>query len=801
MKIRYCFAGAIVWALPLVPGFAATSSSVAATEDGASPETSAAGEEAPRNRLIEEIVVTAQKREENLQDVPISVQAFSGDLLDAKGIDEPKGLQLSTPGLQYNVFAGYSQIYIRGTGTDAFVPSADASVATYIDGLYFPSAFSLASALGVVERIEILKGPQGTLFGRNSTGGAINIVTRQPGREAESSLVASLESYDRTAFRAYSSVLLTDSFAFSVAGLSYSEDSYYDLAASSPRTRLPRDNSRAFSVKAAWSPIDELRAVLGYTYANTTGGTAISLPVSDVKPLGRALGVQQEQDYRTGEDAPVFLDNDARVLSADLKFTGSAFDARAILGYQDIRSSAEADYDGSSQPLVTFSFANNGQFSKVKTAELQLLSNDDSWASDWLTWIGGLYYIDSTGGYDPVLFSLGPGVAQFLASPPTEGPLSGMGAVTGPLLGIFGSVPGLDNAAALLEGGITMSLSGVLDTKSSAGFFQFTADLGDSVSLTAGARYQTEKRGLTKSTVALVPNPNSPNEVLPIQDWGMPSVESSNFSPKVTLNYKFEDGGLAYLSYSQGYKSGTYNIIAIYTPPQYVEPEKITAFEFGFKRDLLDGTLRLNGAVFQNNIDNLQVQTLSLMSGGAVRFETAGAARIRGAEFDLTWQPLPEILPGLALTSGAAYLDGVYTDYRNGSGFDEETGLAFDGTIFPARDFTGNRVVRTPRLSGNLGLGYVHDLDSGSIEFATDAYYNSGSYFSAQNTESSRESSYSVLNARISYFYQPWDLRLTVFGKNLTDAKYHVAISDVDFGTAKLLAPPAVYGVKLNWNF
>src|SRR5690606_4763471 len=122
------------------------------------------------NRFVDEIVVTAQKREENLQDVPISIQAFTADMLSARGIEDPKALQLATPGLQYSVVGGYSVVYLRGVGTDAFVPSADPSVATYIDGVYYAFGHGLAQALGSVERVEVLKGPQGTLFGRNSTG-------------------------------------------------------------------------------------------------------------------------------------------------------------------------------------------------------------------------------------------------------------------------------------------------------------------------------------------------------------------------------------------------------------------------------------------------------------------------------------------------------------------------------------------------------------------------------------------------------------------------------------------------------
>jgi len=218
--------------------------------------------------------------------------------------------------------------------------------------------------------------------------------------------------------------------------------------------------------------------------------------------------------------------------------------------------------------------------------------------------------------------------------------------------------------------------------------------------------------------------------------------------------------------------------------------------------------MRFNAAIFQNTIDNLQVQTVAILSGGVARFENAGSGRVRGADFDLTWQLFPEALPGLAFNAGGAYLDGVYTDFKNGSGFDETTGLYFSGTglvlgggVTPGRDFSGNKIVRTPEFSGNAGLGYTFDFDQSSLEIAGDVYYNSGSYFTAQNTETAHEDSYYVANARISYFYTPWDMRLTGFVKNLNNAEYHYLISEFDFSTAKLLAPPRTYGIKLRWNF
>jgi iron complex outermembrane receptor protein len=760
-----------------------------------------------RNRLIEEIIVTAQKREENLQDVPISVQAFSSDALDARGIEEPKALQLVTPGMQYDNFGGFSLIYLRGIGTEAFIPSADQSVATYIDGVYYPVFQGLATALGSVERIEVLKGPQGTLFGRNTTGGAINVVTKSPGPEPETSVLVTLESYDKKNIRAYSNFPVSEGFAVSVSGLSYSEESYYKLSPQSPRNTQTDDTVKAFSAKLGMTAIEDLDATLGYTYIRTAGQTVTSLIAGHVSPLGQALGVTSAPgEYQDHQDAPHFLDASARVATADLKYSTDRVDLRFIGSDQSTETYAQADYDGSDRPLVTFS--PNPSFQTTTTYELQLLSNENSWGADWLKYIGGLYYIDSTGGWDPILFTVGPNVLSFLANPRPDGPLSVLSPLASPLMSLLESIPGVSDPLRIIDSGLQLSLQGVLDTQSTAAFFQTTMDFTDWFALTLGGRYQQEVRKLVKSTTSYVPDPGNPSNTVPMFDFGTPETKTSNFSPKAVLQFKLRDEDLLYLSYAKGYKSGTYNIVAIYTAPQYVEPEVVTAYEVGYKTTLFDGAMRLNSAIFQSNLDNLQVQTISVTSGGAVRFENAGSTRIRGAEFDMLWQVLPESLPGLVLTAGGAYLNGVYISYLNGSGFDETTGIFFGGSglvagggVLPGRDFSGNTTSRTPELSGNLGLSYSFDIASGTVEVAGDVYYNSGSYYNAQNTQTAEQKEYAVVNARASYFYQPWGLRVTVFGKNINDARYYNNLTDLDFGTASVLSPPVTYGLRLNWDF
>lgn len=764
---------------------ASTPSGDAAVEDDSAGE----------NRLIQEVIVTAQKREESLQSVPISVQAFSAETLDARGISKPSSLQLVTPGLQYNTQVGYAQIYIRGVGTEAFIPSADATVATYIDGIYYPFAQNVTSALGPIERVEVLKGPQGTLFGRNSTGGAINVVMKQPGPDLETAVNISRESYDATNIRMYTNIPLIETLSLALSGLRYSEESYYKLAATSPLDEIARDTTKAFQLKARWNPVEALSAILGYTYTNTLSGTATTTAAEDPKPLGRLLQITPSPDYQSSDDYPSLLDTVTRVVSADVSYASPWFDTKLILADQRATSKTNVDFDGSNMPVAVFTTP--GQFANVKTAEFQILSNDDGWGADWLTWIGGLYYLKSSVGYDPAAFLAGPQLVRFLAEPGGLG-ISGQAE---PLIDLLSGLPLADQLLPLVNGGARLNIDGILDTRSSAVFVQATAELSDWSALTLGGRYQTETRELVKSETQIVPITTTPASAVTVLSFGRQRAHSSNFSPKIVLDFKLFDDALLYFSYAKGFKSGTFNIANLYAPSDYVKPESVKSYELGYKDSLMGRTLRLSAAIFENRVHDVQGQIVSFTSGGAVKLINTGSGRIRGAEFDAQWQIFPQAFPGFVLNAAAAYLDGIYTHYPNGAGFDETSGLFFDGTLFPTRDFSGNKTVRTPKISGNVGLSYAWSLGPGSLEIAADGYYNSGFYFSTQNTPQSKQGGYSLIGAHASYLFDPWGVRATLFGENLADTKYLVYDTDTDFGTLKLLGRPATYGLRLSWSF
>jgi iron complex outermembrane receptor protein len=735
---------------------------------------------------IETIIVTAQKREQSLQEVPIAITAFTDFQLDARGIVSVKDLGTAVPGLQFTDLAGYNLIYLRGVGTDAFVPSADPSIATYLDGVYFPSAHNMVQSFGALERIEVLRGPQGTLFGRNSTGGAISLFTRTPGPAPEVSVQASYARFDDLKTRAHVSLPVSDNVAVSFSGFYHDEDNYYRLVDNGDE-QLPREIGRGGRVRLAFSPADNFRIVLTGLLARYSGTSTTTSVNTEPSLLGQLLLIPAEsREYVVTADSTPSLTTDTQAWYGEATWSLPWLDVKLLGSHYFIDAYDYVyDYDGSQRPVATYGAESDYQ--QVRTAELQFTSNDGSFASSWLQWVAGFYYLRSEGGYDPGYLSLAGSVFDL-------GPV--LGALPDPLRDLLGAAP--------IPTQLRFNFTGLIGAESYSGYAQATAGLTDTINLTLGGRYQEETRTLIRSDVAIEGIEQSLISFAPREST------VTNFSPRIALDFSPTDTLMLYASFSQGFKSATYNIINIYLPPDYIEPEEVTSYEVGFKSDWFDRSLRLNVAAFESEIKNLQTGFVSLTSGGAINFENAGEARIRGVEFEATVLPMPNLNPGLRLTLGGSWLDAIYTDYRNGSGYDEDTGLSFrsdcgDDPANPTgprcRDFTGNRVVRTPEFSGTASLSQEFNVRSGSFELGVDYLYNSGFYYLAQNSANSLEDSYRIVNARVSYLHAPWNLRLTVFGENLLDERYRLAQFHTDFGRADTLAPPVAVGVRLNWEF
>ena len=383
------------------------------------------------------------------------------------------------------------------------------------------------------------------------------------------------------------------------------------------------------------------------------------------------------------------------------------------------------------------------------------------------------------------------------------------GALTSLLDPILGKLTGID-----LSQGIPINNYGVIAGLSTSAYFQGTYKILDSLDFTLGIRGQHEDRALIHSHTALA---TADGEITLISSKP-PGLESDRLSPRVALEWHpFDDSGSQiYASWSRAYKSPTYNTVnllgglpnVLKGGPDEIKPlrsEKVTTAEVGAKTDWFDGALRLDVAAFYTWQKDLLTGFVALESGGVVSYENAPAAKIEGAEMDFVWTPLPEWDPGLAITGAASYLDGRYTDYPQGRGFDTTTGLAFgsDGTeVLPARNFDGNRIVRTPNFTGNLGVNQSIPIGENSrIELAADTNYSSGFFFLPQDSSLYARNPYNVVNARVSYFYEPAKVQLTAFVQNLGNISYNEGVFVDDFGRNQVLNAPRTFGGRVKWSF
>lgn len=770
----------------------------------AAPATEAAP--APRrsgSRMIEEIVVTAQKREEVLMDVPLSVQAFSPESLEARGVSDQMGLMKIVPGLDVGSQAGFATLFLRGVGTDAWL-TADPSIAAYVDGVYFSFTPSIVNEFGAVERVEVLKGPQGTLFGRNAVGGAINVITKDPDFfESETSIQANYQNFNAYKTRVYTNIPLTDQLAMNISAIYNVTDSWLSGSTSAGKP-LNRELTSGVRAKLRWAPMEDLDMKL--TVMRTHGQQNGALPINRFPSLlGKALLVPAAGPYETHVDERLYINTDSTVFAGEIVKNLSFMDVKLIASDQKHTAPYNYDFDASERPLVSFDIPVH--YGKIQEAELQLLSNEGTPGSDWLTVTGGVFFYQNEQGFDPIRITVANLDPRNLEAVGINLPLNlseNLNQAFGPDSFLGGALDELGIPSAGVPF-YTVSNRALVETESWSQYLQLTAKFTDWISLTLGGRYQSEERGV-KASSTHVQILNRPGDIKAI-DWtkardgdGKPfplSATTKGFKPKVSLDmHPFGDDTLVYLTYQEAVKAHAYNAYAIYLRPAYVKPEETKAYEVGVKTTLFEDTTRLSAAAFFYDTKDLQTQFVSLVNGGAVSFENAGNAESKGIDFDLAAELFPSVIEGWALTLNGAYIDATYTSYPSGSGFDEVTGVFGSN-----HDYTGNRQVRSPKYTTSVALTKTIPLSFGPLEIGANYYYNSGFFYTASNDPKMEQESYGLLGAHIAIRYEPWDLGIRVFGENLTDEFYTNGLLATDFGTNYAVAPPRVYGVSVNWDF
>ncbi|WP_162256483.1 TonB-dependent receptor [Sphingomonas sp. Root710] len=709
---------------------------------------------------IEEIVVTAQKRAQKLQDVPLAVAAFTGDTLKARGITNVGELTLTTPGLQIQPGGGGSTIpFLRGIGSTASAVGNESSVAIYLDGVYYTRLPPGFLSLNNIDRVEVLKGPQGTLFGRNSSGGVVNIVTPDPSYAFKAQGSLGYGRFNTVHGDAYVSGGLGEKAAMDISvGGTRQGDGWGVNRATGNRVGFVDD----FTIrsKLLLEPGESTKILLsgfysysksgsqGNTFPGFTRGTRtipglITLPLDDF------------QDHNS--------DIDGRLKA---KFWGGSLRAEQDLGFARLtsitaytRDKERSKGDGDYGPVADFIYFQRAEL-KQWTQELQLAANPGG----KLDWILGLFYYDTKTAY------------------PND--FSGL----------------LFNAT--IFPGAHLYLENFQHVKSYAAYGQATYEIAPGLSITGGLRYTRDKlAGNGRQNLATenaVINPAA--TLIPIGA----SADRKTFE-KVTfrtaVDYKFTPDILGYVSFSRGYKSAGYNLIPFSAPPQ--RPETLDAYEAGFKMDLFDRRVRFNGAAFYYKIQDPQVQ---LLQNGSLALSNADGSRVYGLELD----GQAAVSEALTMRASVTLLDAKYTSYGSidpvtgacvrcaPSGPPSPTGGAVSPLINIVAD--GNRTPLAAKATFNVGADYGFDAAGGRFTLSADYYHNSGYYFEPDNLL--HQPSYDLVNAQLKF--APNDnLAVRLWGKNLLDKKY-VALAltqEGGPGYPYLAGAPLTYGVAVDFKF
>jgi iron complex outermembrane receptor protein len=730
--------------LVTVSGGSAAQAAEAAAADASSPS------------AVSEVVVTAQRREESLQKVPVSVTALSADAIANSNVRSTQELDVLTPSLMTTTVNGSSQTYIRGVGSQSTVLGTESSVATYVDGVYIASTTGAIFSLNNIQRIEVLRGPQGTLFGRNATGGVIQVVTKKPQSDPTIDASASYGNYQTAIGTFYASTGLTDNLAASIAVFGQNQGEGFGKNVFLNQ-KINYDNEFSTRGQLLFTPSDKLSVTISADYdrqRNDLGTNRQTLAGTRTVLGGPQVGGAFDGNY----NFPVFARSNQWGVGQDLNLNLGFATLRSITAFR--KYFWENHYDQDVTPARIIDVVRN---EKNRTFQQEFLLSGDVHRLDWTV---GVFYFRMDASIQPISTQAAP--------------------VSSTNVSRFSQV-NLESYAAYAQG---------------------TYAVTDALKLTAGIRYTEDSSTLDGSLVALPGNALPAGTVLAVVN--NKKLPADKITWRFAADYQVQDNLMLYASASRGFKSGQFNLSSITQIP--TRPETLDAFEGGLKSDFLARRLRFNASVFRYNYKDIQ---LVQVAPPPINIQTlnAASARVTGAEFEATVVP-PVPVGRLELTGTVSLLKANYQSFAGAPYFVPNpyaapppgvtcaapSSVAPGGNTSCKYDASGARMIRTPKWTLGVNLDYTAPVAGGDLEFTANYYYNDGFYWEPSNRQ--RQKSFDVLNAQIAYSpsKSPW--RFRIFGRNLTDELYYSSVSEQAVGDIATAQPPRTYGVGVDfrWN-
>lgn len=695
---------------------------------------------AAKASVIEEVIVTAQRRAESLQEVPVAVTAINAEDMELKQVTNVLDLQYQVPNISIATNTGTAngaRIFLRGVGEDESRSSADPAVGIYVDGVYVGRQVGALFDLVDLEQIEVLRGPQGTLYGRNSNGGAIKLASKKPGAENSLDVKVTAGSDDRFDAKITGNLALSESTAIRATAMQKTRDGFHKLnpngAFAGQDKEVGEVDTQAFRLALRHDFNADWSANIAFDYTKDE---------SDPVPDSAAPGNDADNDLFTIEPLPgvtcsaatpaaflpmgCFLDYGSEVeskgLAINLSGTVGDYSVMFLTGYREMEDE----------------LASRIGFPYLQETDQDQLSQEITISSNYdgpFNFVAGLYYFEEDVQLDSVFvfpFSLG------------------------------------------------------VETEAWAAFFQSTYDLTDSLTLTTGVRYTDETKDLDATALLT----------------GASRVESQDFENTtytLVLKNQFNENLMGYVSVATGFKSGGWSpdcfssATACFLP---VDEEELTSFEVGIRSDLWDDRLRLNATYFFNQYEDLQIAA-TVPGLGFTRFNV-DETEIQGLELEV----ILRATDNLTINASFGTLDGEYTDLNlsQAGGLTNNGASPGCGGVVSIRCAEGLDLKNAPEWKGNIAFIHTLPLAGGELTSSIDFSFEDKSWSLVANSPAHAEVDVDTLiNARFAYAPNDGDWKVALWGRNLSDEEYARAATANSF--TQYAAEPLTWGVDLEYSF
>ena len=797
--------------------------------------------------VIEDIVVTATKRSERMKDVPISMSALGSEQIDQTGVRDLKSIAEYIPNLQISQSNDFrSTVTIRGVGAQSRNIGFDARVGVYVDGVYMGQSPSLNQELLDLERVEVLRGPQGTLFGKNTVAGAINLVSKKPNEEFAGQVTADVGNLGYTEFKASVNIPISDKVFTKFTIAKADRDGYVKNIVTG--NNLMEVDSLAYRAQLRIQASDQFEINASFDGLNSDALILVGKPLTDTFNLFPNQTAPNDREVAFDLDPDDKRDVYGGHLDLNYELD-SGFTIKSITGYRNTDAVYTNQTDYSPLDIVTIRFADKY---KQFTEELQFISPDD----EKFTYMVGLYYYDQeaeTQRDANIGTDFFEGFFQVFGVPVAANE------VIRQTLG-FG-VPGVDKTTNF----------GIVNTKSYAAYFNGMYKVTDRFKIGFGMRYSIEDKdvnwtadGRFSGHPLLIPdslsglpdlvNPenagNTIGTTISVESIAAvnffspaaaaqlaPFISLNNlafntgttgpdplnpqplindrqdkfFAPSINLMYAVTDDVNIYAKYSSGYKSGGFNLDFINADELIAnaglefDKETVDSFGVGFKGSFMDNRIKLNMAGFISNYDDYQVNQFVDLGGGRTSIRITNAAKVstKGIEVEATWHATDE----LSFNGSLGVLDATFDEFLEGGA--------------GGSDVSGNRLPNATTSNASFSAQYYHELEDfdSTLLMRVDLTYRSGFYttvnndtvadlnpispfFGAVQTPFDYIESMTMINARVGLISNSAGWEVYLWGKNLTDQRKYVDDLRDFFGTiARFPNLPRTYGVEAVFNF